>query len=62
MFSRISCIFDANNIDPDQMPRCVASDLGLHCLLTILLEVSRLNGGRIGVHIIFTSDVGSILF
>ena len=23
----------ANNVDPDQMPQNVASDLGLHCLL-----------------------------
>ena len=23
----------ANNVDPDQMPHSVASDLGLHCLL-----------------------------
>ena len=22
----------ANNVDPDQMPHYVASDLGLHCL------------------------------
>ena len=30
----------ANNVDLDQMPHCVASDLGLHCLLMILLQVS----------------------
>ena len=29
----------ANNVDPDQMPHYVASDLGLHCLT--LLGVSR---------------------
>ena len=23
----------ANSVDPDQTPRCAASDLGLHCLL-----------------------------
>ena len=23
----------ANSVDPDQMPRSAASDLGLHCLL-----------------------------
>ena len=28
--------------DPDQMPRPVASDLGLHCLLITRLRVSRL--------------------
>ena len=30
-----------NNVDPDQMPHDVASDLGLHCLAMILLWVSR---------------------
>ena len=32
----------ANSGDPDQMPHCAASDLGLHCLPVTLLEVSRL--------------------
>ena len=27
----------ANNVDPDQMPHYVASDLGLHCLPMSLL-------------------------
>ena len=31
----------ANNVDPDQMPHNVASDLGLHCLPMTLLRVSR---------------------
>ena len=31
----------ANNVDPDQMPHYVASDLGLHCLPMTLLQVSR---------------------
>ena len=33
----------ANNVDPDQMPQDVASDLGLpqHCLPVTLLRVSR---------------------
>ena len=31
----------ANNVDPDQMPHYVASDLGLHCLLMTLSQVSR---------------------
>ena len=31
----------ANNVDPDQMPHHVASDLGLHCLPVTLLRVSR---------------------
>ena len=31
----------ANTVDPDQMPHYVASDLGLHCLSTTLLRVSR---------------------
>ena len=29
----------ANNIDPDQVPYDVASDLGLYCLLMTLLRV-----------------------
>ena len=32
----------ANSVDPDQMPHSAASDLGLHCLSSILLGVSRL--------------------
>ena len=32
----------ANSGDPDQTLRCVASDLGLHCLPITLLRVSRL--------------------
>ena len=32
----------ANSGDPDQMPCCAASDLGLHCLSVTLLGVSRL--------------------
>ena len=31
----------ANNVDPDQIPHYVASDLGLHCLSMTLLQVSR---------------------
>ena len=30
-----------NNVDPDQMPHDVASDLGLHCLPMAFLRVSR---------------------
>ena len=29
-----------NNVDPDQTPHYVASDLGLHCLPMTLLRVS----------------------
>ena len=32
----------ANSGDPHQMPRSAASDLGLHCLPSTLLQVSRL--------------------
>ena len=35
----------ANNVDPDQMPHYVASDLGLHCLPMTLLQVSRVKMG-----------------
>ena len=31
----------ANNVDPDQMPHYVASDLGLHCLPMTCLRVSQ---------------------
>ena len=30
-----------NNVDPNQMPHYVASDLGLHCLPMTILRVSR---------------------
>ena len=33
---------NANSVDPDQTPRSVASDLGLHCLPTSLLWSARL--------------------
>ena len=33
---------NANSIDPDQRPRSVASDLGLHCLPMSLLLDARL--------------------
>ena len=33
---------NANNVDPDQMPCSVASDLGLHCLPMSLLGDARL--------------------
>ena len=33
----------ANNVDPDQMPHDVASDLGLYCLPMTLLHVSGYN-------------------
>ena len=31
----------ADNVNPDQMPHYVASDLGQHCLPMTLLQVSR---------------------
>ena len=34
----------ANSGDPDQTPRCVASDLDLHSLTITLLRVSEKNG------------------
>ena len=34
-------ISNANSVDPDQTPRSVASDLGLHCLPTYLLWDTR---------------------
>ena len=37
----------ANSKDPDQTPRSAASDLGLHCLPSTLLQVSRLQWVKI---------------
>ena len=34
-----------NNINPDQMPLYVASDLGLHCLSVTFLRVSQVRMG-----------------
>ena len=34
----------ANSGDPDQMPHSLASDLGLHCLLSTLLGSPDYNG------------------
>ena len=34
------CTFIANDVDPDQTPRSVASDLGLLCLLLFLFRDS----------------------
>ena len=36
IFYKIS-VLNANSVDPDQMPRTVASDLSLHCLQMSLL-------------------------
>ena len=37
-------MFNSNSIDPDQMPRSVAADLGLHCLqLSLFLDVTVLS-------------------
>ena len=46
LFCCFYSIFDgkillAKNVDPDQTPHYVASDLGLHCLPMTLLQVSR---------------------
>ena len=35
-------LFNANSVDPDQMPRSAESDLGLHCLPKSLLWDARL--------------------
>ena len=35
-------VFKANCVDPNQTPRCAASDLGLHCLPVALLWDARL--------------------
>ena len=40
----------ANNGDPDQTPHSVASDLGLHCLPSTCLVVSRLQWVKLVLH------------
>ena len=37
----------ANTVDPDQTPHYVASDLGLHCLPTALLQFPGRNGLKV---------------
>ena len=41
LFCCFYSIFEANNVDPDQTPHHVASDLGLLCLPVTLLRVSQ---------------------
>ena len=38
MFYKIP-VLNANSVDPDQTPRSVASDKGLHCMQITLLGV-----------------------
>ena len=38
----IILVFNANSVDPDQVPHSAASDLGLHCLPVSLLRDARL--------------------
>ena len=33
-------VYNANSVDPDQMPHVAATDLGLHCLPITLMGVS----------------------
>ena len=40
-------ILFANNVDPNQTPHYVASDLGLHCLPMTLLRVFKLERGKV---------------
>ena len=47
LFLLLSCFVEiselnANSVDPDQMPRSAAADLGLHCLPVFLLWDARL--------------------
>ena len=41
----------ANSGDPDQTPHSAASDLGLHCLASTLLGVSKLQWAKEGVSV-----------
>ena len=43
LLCHFSSIFDGKscNVDPDQMPHYMTSDLGLHCLPMTFLHVSR---------------------
>ena len=52
----MKCLYlNANSVDPDQTPRSVASDLGLHCLPMSLLWNARLKWVKEGnsVKIVF---------
>ena len=42
---------NANNVDPDQTPRSVTSDLGLHCLQVSLLRDARLKCVEAGLNV-----------
>ena len=42
----------ANNIDPDQMPHYVGSDVGLHCLPMTLLRVTKSEWVKCKTHIL----------
>ena len=41
-----------SNVDPDQTPHHVASDLGLHCLPMTLLQFSRKEWVKVSFHIV----------
>ena len=42
-------VFNANRVDPDQMPHDVASDMGLHCLsLTLFIPRHTIVAGYYG--------------
>ena len=42
-------VFNANSVNPDQMPQFAASDLGLHCLLMSFLLDARHKWANTGV-------------
>ena len=52
----------ANSGDPDQRPRSIASDLGLHCLPITHLRVSRLQWVKTLIKIVADNNLFFYLF
>ena len=68
LFCHFYSIFDgkillANNVDSDQMPHNVASDLGLHCLSLTLLVIYMFPGKhRLKTNILINLELAIIHF
>ena len=50
----------ANNVDPDQTPHNVASDLGLHCLPMIRYQFPAKNGLHLFRHVVKSDFLESL--
>ena len=49
-------VINANNVDPDQTPGSVASDLGLHCLSVFILWEASNNTACTNTHTALSND------